>query len=106
MIDGREQEFLIDRTGNRIPGLSIIIDEVTWDFVRLYQIRQKKPGAIRLAVVGKHGPLTQEQKDFVLGAQLKRWGSFFDIDLEEVADIPLAPNGKRKLVETRERVAA
>lgn len=102
-IDGRDQEFLIDRTGNRIPGLSIVIDEVTWDFVRLYQIRQRRPGAIRLAVVGKHGPLSAEQKDFVLGAQLKRWGTFFDIDLEEVADIPLAPNGKRKLVETRER---
>jgi phenylacetate-CoA ligase len=106
VIDGREQEFLIDRTGNRIPGLSIVIDEVTWDFVRLYQIRQQRPGAIRLAVVGKHGPLSDEQKQFVLGAQLKRWGSFFDIDLEEVPDIPLAPNGKRKLVETRDRVAA
>ncbi len=106
VIDGREQEFLIDRTGNRIPGLSVVIDEVTWDFVRLYQIQQKRPGAIRLAVVGKHGPLSAEQKDFVLGAQLKRWGTFFDIDLEEVQDIPLAPNGKRKLVETRERTAA
>ncbi|GGC02714.1 hypothetical protein [Pseudoduganella buxea] len=106
VIDGRDQEFLIDRTGNRIPGLSIVIDEVTWDFVRLYQIRQKTPGAIRLAVVGKHGPLSAEQREFVLGAQLKRWGTFFDIDLEEVQDIPLAPNGKRKLVETRERAAA
>ncbi|GGY85088.1 hypothetical protein ACFFTM_04845 [Pseudoduganella plicata] len=105
-IDGREQEFLIDRTGNRIPGLSIIIDEVTWDFVRLYQIRQQRPGAIRLVVVGKHGPLSSEQKDFVLGAQIKRWGSFFDIDLEEADDIPLAPNGKRRLVETRGRIAA
>lgn len=106
LIDGREQEFLIDRTGNRIPGLSVVIDEVTWDFVRLYQIRQQRPGAIKLAVVGKHGPLSPEQREFVLNAQLKRWGSFFEIDLEEVADIPLAPNGKRKLVETRDRVAA
>lgn len=106
LIDGREQEFLIDRTGNRIPGLSIVIDEVTWDFVRLYQIRQLRPGAIKLAVVGKHGPLSPEQREFVLNAQLKRWGSFFDIDLEEVPDIPLAPNGKRKLVETRDRVVA
>ncbi|UMR28361.1 hypothetical protein MJ904_14380 [Massilia sp. MB5] len=102
-LEGRDQEFLIDRFGNRIPGLSIVIDEVTWDFVRLYQVRQQQAGAIRLAVVGKHGALSGEQREFVLGAQLKRWGSFFDIDLEEVADIPLAPNGKRKLVDTTGR---
>jgi phenylacetate-CoA ligase len=98
VIDGRAHEYLIDRLGNQIPGLSIVIDEVTWDFVRLYQIRQDTPGAITLAVVGRHGALSAEQKQFVLDAQLRRWGSFFDIGLEEVADIPLAANGKRQLV--------
>ena len=97
-IDGRAHEYLIDRNGNQIPGLSIVIDEVTWDFVRLYQIRQDTPGAITLALVGRHGALSAEQKQFVLDAQLRRWGSFFDIVLEEVADIPLAANGKRQLV--------
>ncbi|MEO7495073.1 MAG: hypothetical protein ABIT83_10925 [Massilia sp.] len=99
VIDGREHDYLVDRCGNRIPGLSIVIDEVTWDFVRLYQIRQDTPGAITLALVGRHGALSAEQKQFVLDAQLRRWGSFFDIGVEEVADIPLAPNGKRKLVD-------
>ncbi|EEF22822.1 conserved hypothetical protein, partial [Ricinus communis] len=60
-IDGRAQEFLIDRAGNRIPGLSIVIDEATWDFVRLYQVRQRRPGEIVLAVVGRHGPLDAAQ---------------------------------------------
>ena len=32
-IDGRAQEFLIDKLGSRIPGLSIVIDEPTWNFV-------------------------------------------------------------------------
>lgn len=98
-IDGREHDYLIDCNGNKIPGLSIVIDEVTWDFVRLYQIRQHRPGAITLALVGRHGALTPGQRQFVLDAQLRRWGSFFDIGVEEVADIPLAPNGKRKLVD-------
>lgn len=97
-IEGRSQEFLVDRTGRRIPGLAIVIDEATWDFVRLYQVRQRQPGAITLAVVARHGRLSADQRDFVLAAQQRRWGGFFDIALQEVSDIPLAPNGKRQLV--------
>jgi phenylacetate-CoA ligase len=97
-IDGRGQEFLVDRMGRRIPGLSIVIDEATWDFVRLYQVRQQRPGEITLAVVPRHGRLNTEQRTFVLAAQQRRWGGFFDIVLKEESDIPLAPNGKRKLV--------
>ncbi|UVW28766.1 hypothetical protein [Massilia sp. H6] len=98
VIDGRGHEFLIDRAGQRIPGLAIVIDELTWDFVRLYQVRQARAGAITLAVVARHGSLTPAQRAFVLDAQLRRWGGFFDIALQEEHDIPLAPNGKRQLV--------
>ena len=97
-IDGRAQEFLLDRHGNRIPGLSIVIDERTWDFVRLYQVRQHRPGAITICVVARHGRLSAEQRRFVLGAQLRRWGGWFDIRIDEVAEIPLGANGKRQLV--------
>ena len=97
-IDGRGHEFLVDRYGNHIPGLAIVIDESTWDFVRLYQVRQTRPGAISLAVVGRHGPLSAAQKGFLHNAQRRRWGGFFDIDIQEESDIPLAPNGKRRLV--------
>ena len=97
-IDGRGQDFLVDRSGRRIPGLAIVIDEATWDFVRLYQVRQRRPGAITLAVVPRHGVLSADQRAFVLDAQRRRWGGFFDIALQEESDIPLAPNGKRKLV--------
>jgi len=99
-IDGRAQEFLLSRDGNRIPGLSIVIDEATWDFVRLYQVRQRAPGAITLCVVARAGRLSAAQKQFVLAAQLRRWGGWFDIGIEEVDDIPLAANGKRQLVVT------
>ena len=97
-IDGRGHEFLVDRYGNHIPGLAIVIDESTWDFVRLYQVRQRRPGAISLAVVGRHGPLSPAQKGFLHNAQRRRWGGFFDIDIEEESDIPLGANGKRRLV--------
>lgn len=97
-LDGRAQEFLVDRQGGRIPGLSIVIDEVTWDFVRLYQVQQDRAGAIRIAVVPREQALTEAQRAFVLEAQQRRWGSFFDIELVEVDDIPMSANGKRKLV--------
>jgi phenylacetate-CoA ligase len=97
-IDGRDQEFLIDRSGHRVPGLLVVIDEVTWDFVRMYQIRQRKRGALTLAVVARHGSLSQAQRTFLLESQRKRWGNQFEIDLDEVADIPLSPSGKRRLV--------
>jgi phenylacetate-CoA ligase len=97
-IDGRAQEFLLDRHGNRIPGLSIVIDERTWDFVRLYQVRQRSPGAITLCVVARHGRLSAQERQFVLDAQVRRWGGWFDVGIDEVADIPRSPNGKRKLV--------
>lgn len=99
LIEGRSQEFLTDRFGGRMPGLAIVIDEVTWDFVRLYQVRQRRAGAISIAVVPRGDAMTQAQQQFVLDAQLKRWGSFFDVELEIVDDIPLGKNGKRKLVQ-------
>lgn len=97
-IHGRDQEFLFDRGGNRIPGLLLIVDGGAWDLVRLYQVRQRKPGAITIFVVPKHGALNAAQKKLLLDYQRKRWGSFFDIDLDEVADIPLSASGKRQLV--------
>ncbi len=97
-IDGRAHEFLFDRDGNKIPGLMIIIDSGAWDFIRLFQIRQQKPGAIRIFVVPKHGSLNAAQKKLLLDYQLKRWGTYFDIALDEVADIPLSASGKRQLV--------
>lgn len=97
-IDGRDQEFLFDRRGNPIPGLSIAFDAAAWNFVRLYQLRQCRPGEITISVVPRHGSLTLEQKRIVLDAQIRQWGGFFDIGLDEVADIPLSPSGKRQFV--------
>jgi phenylacetate-CoA ligase len=51
-------------------------------------------------VVARHGALSADQRAFVLDAQRRRWGGFFDIALQEESDIPLAPNGKRKLVDS------
>jgi phenylacetate-CoA ligase len=97
-IEGREQEFVLDRFGNRIAGLSIQIEDETWDFVSTYQIRQSVPGAITIAVVPRGQPLTAAQKQLLLGGQVQRWGALFDISLEEVGQIALTPAGKHRFV--------
>ena len=97
-IDGRAQEFLIDKSGNRIPGLSIVIDEPTWNFVKYYQIRQSQVGVITILLVPKEGRLSDEQISYVLEGQQKRWGGFFDISVREVDSIPLTKGAKRRLV--------
>ncbi len=97
-IHGRAHEFLLDRGGNRVPGLLLIVEAGAWDLIRLYQVRQRRPGAITIFVVPKHGALNAVQKKLLLDYQRKRWGGCFDIDLDEVADIPLSASGKRQLV--------
>jgi phenylacetate-CoA ligase len=98
VIEGREQEFLLDRFGNQIAGLSINIDDATWAFVRNYQIWHSRPGEITLAVVPRHGCLTAAQKEWLLGVQLERWGALFDISLEVVPELARGPNGKHRFV--------
>jgi phenylacetate-CoA ligase len=97
-IDGRAQEFLLDKSGSRIPGLSIIIDEPTWDFVKYYQVTQSQVGVIKILLVPKRGSLSEKQRKYVLSSQQKRWGKFFDVTVQEVDNIPLTPGGKRRLV--------
>jgi phenylacetate-CoA ligase len=98
VIEGREQEFLLDRFGNQIAGLSINIDDDVWDFVRNYQIWHSRPGAITLAVVPRESTLTPAQEERVLNVQLERWGALFDISLAVVPDIARGPNGKYRFV--------
>lgn len=97
-IDGREQDFLIDRDGRHIPGLTVIIDADTWDFVRTWQIWQSRPGAITIALVPRSGTLTPAQRQLVLARQRERWGEFFDISVQAVPEVLPAPGGKHRFV--------
>lgn len=97
-ILGRVHEFVLDRDGNRLPGLTIALEAATWDFVRSCQIRQREPGKLTIAVVPRNGPLTPEQKAELLAAPLQHWGSRFEMDVAEVPELARAPGGKRQFV--------
>ncbi|WP_280287790.1 hypothetical protein [Pseudomonas sp. BN417] len=100
-LQGREQDFLIDRHGAKISGMSIVINEPTWSRVRQYQIRQRTPGKIELCIVPRHGILDESFKKYVLDQQIGRWGDFFDIILTVCDSIPLSPSGKSKMIDVR-----
>jgi phenylacetate-CoA ligase len=100
-IEGRDQDFLVDRHGNRITGLSIHIAPSTWEFARNYQVRQDKPGAITLVLVPREGGITTAQVEAVRNVQLARWGSLFDIAVEVVPDVECTAAGKHRFVVSR-----
>lgn len=98
-LDGRSQDFLVDRHGQRVPGTSVMIERATWDYVRIYQVRQDRPGSLTLVVVPRQGLLTAEQRHRLLARQREAFGTRFDIGLELVENIRPQTNGKRRFVQ-------
>lgn len=96
-LDGRNQEFLFTRTGEKIPGFSIDIDDFTWDYVNVYQVLQDRVGAIVLRIVPRSN-FNQDVKRKLLEKQTERWGEFFDISVELVESIPRTKSGKHRLI--------
>ncbi|MGZ5787382.1 MAG: AMP-binding protein [Ramlibacter sp.] len=100
-IEGREQEFLVDRHGNRIPGLAINIDSATWSFARTYQIRQERPGAITLVLVPRAAGISPAQAEAVRQDQVARWGGLLDIAVEVTPEVERTASGKHRFVVSR-----
>jgi phenylacetate-CoA ligase len=97
-IEGRLHEFVVDRDGNRIPGVTLALEASSWDFVSTCQIRQCRRGEITLMVVPRQGALTAAQKAALADAPRRYWGSRVDISVEEVSNIAPSPGGKRCFV--------
>jgi phenylacetate-CoA ligase len=100
-IEGREQEFVVDRQGNRISGLAIQIDASTWAFARTYQVRQDRPGAITLVLVPRDIGISAAQAEAIRKLQLARWGDLFDIAVEVAPEVERTISGKHRFVVSR-----
>ena len=96
-IDGRNQEFLIGKRGERIPGFSLKVDEFTWDFVDIYQVVQNEKGKLVLKIVPKVN-FTNEISKSLLDKQVERWGGFFDMSIDVVDSIERTKSGKLRLI--------
>lgn len=97
-IQGRLQEFVVDRDGNRLPGLTIALDASAWDFVKACQLYQREPGKVTLRVVPRRQGLSPEQRRALLAGPVRHWGRGIEFDCVEVAEIADSPGGKRRFV--------
>jgi phenylacetate-CoA ligase len=97
-IEGRLHEFIVDRDGNRLPGLTIALDASSWHFVKACQLYQREPGKVTLRVVPRQARLTADQKTALLAGPVRYWGSAIEFDCVEVPDLQASPGGKRRFV--------
>lgn len=97
-IEGRLQEFVLDRHGNRLPGLMIALDACSWDFIKACQLYQRECGKVTLRIVPRHGRLGPHERAALLAAPVHYWGRDMDFDCVEVQDIAAGPGGKRRFV--------
>lgn len=77
-LEGRIEEFLITKHGDKIHGINIAIDDYTWKFVDIVQIVQNEPGKIELHVKPKDS-FNLDVKERILKSQRDEWGNLFDI---------------------------
>lgn len=97
-IEGRLQEFVVDRHGNRLPGLTIVLDACSWQSVKACQLYQRERGKVTLRVVPRHSSLRMEERSALLAGPVRHWGSAIEFDYVEVPEIAAGPGGKRCFV--------
>ena len=89
-IEGRLQEYVVDRHGNRLPGLMIALDACAWYFIKSCQLVQREPGKVELRVVSRR-PLSQADRSVLLAGPRRYGGTAMEFDCVEVPEIPAAP---------------
>jgi phenylacetate-CoA ligase len=96
-MEGRVQEVLVGRNGERLPGFSIKIDEYTWEHVDAYQVAQYEPGRLVIRIISRH-TLPTGFGERLLESQRLRLGDMFELRLEEVPELERSQKGKQRLI--------
>ena len=97
-IQGRLQEFVVDRHGRLLSGLTIALEADIWDFIKACQLYQREPGKVTMRVVPRDQTLTPEQERALLASPRQHWGSVMEFECVMVSAIPAGPGGKRRFV--------
>ena len=96
-LQGRTQDFFIDKKGRRIHAMSINIRQCTWDFVSVFQLVQNTAGELIIRVVPNKN-YTETIKEQILDNIRQAYGEFFDVELEIVGEITRTKTGKRRSI--------
>jgi len=96
-LQGRTQDFFIDKKGRRIHAMSINIRQCTWDFVSVFQLVQNTAGELIIRIVPNKN-YTEALKEQILNNIRQAYGEFFDVELEIVGEITRTKTGKRRSI--------
>ncbi|MGG5795543.1 phenylacetate--CoA ligase family protein [Bacillus nitratireducens] len=96
-LEGRAQEFLVTKTGAKIPGFSISIDQFVWKYVEVFQVVQNEVGKIEFHIFKKDNYNSDIEKK-IMESQKEKWGEFFDIRIKYISEVHKTKSGKTKLI--------
>jgi phenylacetate-CoA ligase len=96
-LQGRTQDFFIDKRGRRLLGLSVHIPTFAWEYVSISQLVQNKAGEVVVRVVPKKN-FTEAIKESILKDMRLEHGEFFDVQFEVVNEIEWTKAGKRRFI--------
>lgn len=96
-LDGRTQELLITKQGEKIPGINICIDKFTWNYVYIIQVVQNEPGKIEFHIKPKDN-FNLSIKEKIISSQKAKWGNMFDILVVIDNRISKTASGKLRLI--------
>lgn len=94
---GRNQEILITKQGEKVPGITINMDKFTWDYVDIVQVVQNEPGKIEFHIKPKNN-FNSYIKERILNSQKIKWGKIFDILIIIDNEISKTKSGKLRPV--------
>lgn len=96
-LAGRTQELLISKQGQKVHGLTMIIDEFCWNYVEKFQIVQNEPGKLEFHIKPKVS-FSNDIKEKMLNLLKAKGGDRFDIAIICKDEIPKTKIGKTRLI--------
>jgi phenylacetate-CoA ligase len=92
-LEGREQEFLVTKSGTKMPGLCIDIDDYTFDYVEVFQVVQNQKGRLEFHLKPR-AEYTEAIGQRILASQRSRLGDNFDLSVVVTDHIERTSSGK------------
>jgi phenylacetate-CoA ligase len=96
-LQGRTQDFFIDKRGRRVLAVSVNIQKYTWEYVSVYQLVQNRVGELIIRVVPRKN-FNGEIKESILNDIRRNYDQFFDTQIEVVDEIAYTKTGKRRVM--------
>jgi phenylacetate-CoA ligase len=77
-LDGRTQDLLITKQGEKISAVNIFLDKFAWKYMDIMQLVQNEPGKIEFHIKPKDN-FNLNIKNKILNSLEANWGNVFDI---------------------------